>query len=107
MAEPRLKRATSRPASTSSAMRPPLAGPSVQTIFARRGDNPGDPPSPLDTPDRDDPFPPPDRSRSMVCQDSDRAVGGIGEGSVVAPHRNLSTPAAALRPSAIAQTISD
>ena len=67
----------------------------------------GETPPPLDTPDHNDPRPPPDRSGPMVCQDIGRAVGGIGEGSVVAPLRYLSTPAAALRPSAIAQTISD
>src|SRR3954451_13898235 len=40
-------------------------------------------------------------------QVSGRAVGGIGAGSSLVPPRKLSTAAAALRPSAMAQTISD
>ena len=45
---------------------------------------------------------------SHPCQtESGRAVGGMGDGRVVEPVRYVSTAAAAERPSAIAQTISD
>ena len=43
--------------------------------------------------------------RERRAQDRERAVGGMGAGSMLFPSRYVSTAAAAERPSAMAQTI--
>ena len=101
-------RATSIPAYTSSRIRrgDEVAGPRVQTIFALRT-------SLSLAPDFDTIQTTRDSTRSGRCPTvqaqttSGRSVGLIGAGRVVEPVRYASTAAAAARPSAIAQTISD
>src|SRR6476646_7814549 len=95
------------PAATSSESRSAeeVAGPNVQTILARRMVKPYGLPARSTEPATPLGRPVPTGGHAHAV--SGRSVGLIGLGRAEEPVRNASTPCAAARPSAMAQTISD